>query len=450
LSFRRLAFALPIVVAGIGFGMPGREPTGAGYITAPVERGDLRTTLSATGTLSALVTVKVGSQLSGQIAELLVDYNAEVHAGEPLARLDPRTFEAKVREAEAALEVARAKVLAERAALDIASAELAMQQNRQEVAAARCESVRARLAESERDLARSKILAKGATLAQAHVDEASTAYLSAAAELRATQAEAKALTEGVAAGRARRAMVEAGLQLAQAAEQQGAAALEQARIDLTRTVIRAPVDGVVIGRDVEPGQTVAASLEAPTLFTIAKDLRQMEVLANIDEADIGRIQAGQRAAFMVDAHPGRVFGAAVTQIRKAPQLVQNVVTYTVVLSTRNADLALLPGMTAVARVTVDEARGVLKVPNAALRFRPPEQAAAQGAVAGEAGDAGQGAVVWVPGEDGVPAARRVALGRGDGSATELLEGALAPGQEVIVGTVPAPERRSFLGLRWGA
>jgi HlyD family secretion protein len=450
LSFRRLAFALPIVaMAGIGIGMPGHKPAGAGYITAPVERGDLRTTLSATGTLSALVTVKVGSQLSGQIAELLVDFNDEVRQGQPLARLDPRTFEAKVREAEAALEVARAKVLAERAALDIAAAELAVERSRLKMAAARGESASARLLESERSFRRSEILAKGATLAQTHVDQASTAYLSAAAELRATEAETKAVEEGVAAARARRAMAEAGLQFARAAEQQGTAALEQARIDLTRTVIRAPTDGVVIGRDVDRGQTVAASLEAPTLFTIAQNLQQMEVLANIDEADIGRVRVGQVAAFTVDAHPGRVFGAAVTQIRKAPQLVQNVVTYTVVLSTANADLALLPGMTAVARITVDEAEGVLKVPNAALRFQPPEPAAAQGAVAGEAGDAGTGALVWVPGEDGAPVPRRVALGRSDGSATELLGDALAPGQEVIVGTIPAPERRSFLGLRWG-
>jgi HlyD family secretion protein len=207
-------------------------------------------------------------------------------------------------------------------------------------------------------------------------------------------------------------------------------------------MISAPIDGVVIGRNVDRGQTVAASLEAPTLFTLARDLREMEVHANIDEADIGRISLGQEATFTVDAYPDRTFWGAVTEIRKAPQLIQNVVTYTVVLSTQNPDLALLPGMTALVHVVVDEARNVLKVPNAALRFQPSDLIDA--AVIG----AGEAAVIWIAGERGVPVPVQVALGRSNESATEIISDSLRAGQQVIVGTAPISDEHTWLGFSW--
>jgi HlyD family secretion protein len=451
LSLRRLVVALTItVVAGLGmrmsgvsFGVPGGEQAAAAYITAPVERGDVSTSLSATGSLKALVTVQVGSQLSGQIANLLVDFNDEVGEGQPLARLDPRTFESEVREAEAALEVARAQVLTRRATLHTAAAELGARRGGLKVAEARVESARAQVAETGRDLRRKQVLAGTEALAPAHVDQAMTANQSAAADLRAAEAEVEVAKEAVVAAEAGQLMADANLLYAQAAEKQKAAELDQARIDLARTVISAPIDGVVIGRDVDRGQTVAASLEAPTLFTIAQDLRQMEVHANVDEADIGRIRLGQQASFTVDAYPSRAFAGTVMEIRKAPQLVQNVVTYIVVLSARNADLALLPGMTAVVRITVDEAKDVLKIPNAALRFQPPGANGANAASGGE-----QAEVVWVPGKDGQPLPVRVILGRSNESATELVDGPLHAGQPVVVGTASTPQDDSWVGFSW--
>jgi HlyD family secretion protein len=456
LLLRRLVIALTIAVAaglgirmsGVTLGVPGSEVAEAAYITAPVERGDVSITLSATGSLKALVTVRVGSQLSGQIADLLVDFNDEVRQGQPLARLDPRTFESEVREAEAALEVARAQVLTQRARLHTAAADLAAKRGGLKIAEARVESARAQQLETGRDLRRKQVLAGTEALAPAHVDQAMTANQSAAAALRGAEAEVEVAREAVVAAEAGQVMADANLLYAEAAERQEAAELDQARIDLARTVISAPIDGVVIGRDVDRGQTVAASLEAPTLFTLAQDLRQMEVHANVDEADIGRIRLGQQASFTVDAYPSRTFAGTVMEIRKAPQLVQNVVTYIVVLSARNADLALLPGMTAVVRIRVEEAKAVLKIPNAALRFQPPGANGVNVASAGEAPGAGLGEAVWVPGKDERPVPVRVTLGRSDESATELVEGALRPGQPVIVGMASTPQDHSWLGLSW--
>ena len=448
---RRLVLAGLIGLAAVGLGVTlfGEKPSEAIYLTAVVERGDLSTTVTAIGTLNAVATVEVGSQLSGQVAELLVDFNDEVSEGQPLARLDPRTFESEVREAEAALEVARAQVLTERATLRAAVSEAAATRSRLKVAEAGAERARAQLAETKRDLRRKRLLAGTQTLARAHVDQATTVNQSAAAGLRAAQAQVEIAREAVVAAEAGQLMADANLLYAQAAERQHAAKLDQARIDLARTVIAAPSDGVVIGRDVDRGQTVAASLEAPTLFTIAQDLRQMEVHAKVDEADIGQIRVGQRASFTVDAHPGRIFSGTVEQIRKAPEVVENVVTYTVVLSTRNADLVLLPGMTAIVQVVVTEAENVLTVPNAALRFEPPRATGAHAASSGAAfGDGDQAAVVWVPGVGARPHPVQVTLGRSNESATELVDSLLRAGQRVIVGMASTPQEHSWFGFSW--
>jgi HlyD family secretion protein len=441
-----------IGLAAVGFGVVlfGEKPSEATYLTAAVERGDLSTTITAIGTLNAVETVEVGSQLSGQVAELLVDFNDEVKEGQPLARLDPRTFESEVREADAALEVARAQVLTERATLQTAVSEAASARSRLKVAEAGVERARAQLAETDRALRRKRILAGTQTLARADVDQATTVNQSAVAGLRAAEAQMEIAREAVVAAEAGRLMADANLLYAQAAEKQHAAELDQARIDLARTVIAAPSDGVVIGRDVDRGQTVAASLEAPTLFTIAQDLRQMEVHAKVDEADIGQIRVGQRASFTVDAHPGRTFSGTVEQIRKAPEVVENVVTYTVVLSARNPDLVLLPGMTAIIQVVVAEAKNVLTVPNAAVRFRPPQSAAPPSVAGGAAAASASGspAVVWVLGVGARPHPVHVALGRSNESATEILEGSLRAGQRVIVGTASPPKGQSWFGFSW--
>jgi HlyD family secretion protein len=435
-------------VSGVSLAVPEDEKGAAAYLTAPVERGDMSTTLSATGTLRALVTVQVGSQLSGQIADLLVDFNDEVSEGESLARLDPRTFQSEVRQAEAALEVARAEVLKQRAELKAAASGLASAHHSFEVAEAGVDRARAKLTETERDLRRKRALAGTEALPQAHVEQATTANQSAAADLRAAEAGVEIAREAVVAAAATRLMVDANLLYAEAAEKQKAAELDQARIDLDRTVIVAPIDGVVIGRDVDRGQTVAASLEAPTLFTLARDLRQMEVHANIDEADIGQIRIGQQARFTVDAYPDRAFTGTVTQIRKAPEVVENVVTYTVVLSTQNPDLALLPGMTALVEVVVDETTNVLQVPNAALRFQPVGGATANTPTAATPHGANAGAVVWVLGDDGAPEAVAVGLGRSDDRATEITDGSLRPGQQVIIGTALTAQEDSWFGISW--
>jgi HlyD family secretion protein len=255
----------------------------------------------------------------------------------------------------------------------------------------------------------------------------------------------------VIAAEAGQVMADAELLYAEAGERQQAAELDQARIDLARTLIAAPSDGVVIGRDVDGGQTVAASLEAPTLFTIAQDLRHMEVHAKVDEADIGQIRVGQRASFTVDAYPARIFSGTVEQIRKAPEVVENVVTYTVVLSAQNADLVLLPGMTAMIQVVVEEVENVLKVPNAAVRFQLPDSAAGRpvaNAAAAAVSASGSPAVIWVLGADARPRAVRVTLGRSNESMTELVDGPLRAGQQVIIGTASTSQDHSWLGLSW--
>jgi HlyD family secretion protein len=441
--------ASALALAGLATGLlpPGRAAPA--WLSVPVERGDLRTAITATGTLNAVVTVKVGSQLSGQLAELLVDFNDEVVKGQALAALDAQTYAALVREAEAALAVARATVALQRAALDKARAEVANAQAGGAALEARAESARIDAADAERELAWRRTLLERGTVAASDVDRAVADAGSARALQRAAEAELAVQAATVRAAEAGLAMAAADLQHAEAAVQQQQAALDQAEVDLDRTVIRAPIDGVVIGRDVDRGQTVAATLEAPTLFTIAQDLRQMEVHAKIDEADIGRIRVGQPAGFTVDAHPGREFAGVVAQIRKAPEVVQNVVTYTVLIAAENPELLLLPGMTAIVRILVEEVEDVLKLPSAALRFEPPPEVTVRAASAAEPPAAGTPAVVWVRAEGGAIAPVLVGLGASDPGASELAAGPLAEGDEVVVGVAPAADRGWLSGLRLG-
>lgn len=343
------------------------------YRTVKIEKGAITASVSASGTLSPVVQVQVGSQVSGQLKEVLVDFNSEVKQGQLIARIDPQTFEYRVSQVQADVDAARAQVMTQQA----------------NIAAQRAEVSKAEvnLAEARRDLERKQQLVEKGFISAAERDKA--------------QALANSLAEQVNTAKAQANVAMANARNAEAVVKQREAQLAQARVDLERTAIRAPVNGIVIKRSVEKGQTVAASLQAPELFIIAENLADMQVDTAIDESEIGRIRIGQKANFTVDAFPGRTFEGTVKQIRKAAQNVSNVVTYTAVISAANPGKELLPGMTANVRVVTESREDVLKVANAALRFRPAaapgEKAAAarpaannpSGAAGGSGGPGGQ-------------------------------------------------------------
>ena len=386
-SFVVLSAAAVVAVAA-GYYLYSRPGESAvAYQTAKVERGSLTKTVSASGVVNPVVTVQVGSQISGRIKEIDVDYNAQVTKDQVIARIDPESFEARVRAARADLAVSRAAVSTKKAAAARAKADLAGAQAN--ITAAEADLAKAKVAakDAKLDLDRKQeLMAKGAVSASA-LDTAKATHETALAQVDSARAALEARHSALAGSRAAVNMADADIAQAEAQVAQKEANLNIAETDLKNTVIRSPVDGVVIARSIDVGQTVAASLQAPTLFTIAQDLRQMQVEASIDEADIGQIMPGQRAAFTVDSFAGREFEGNVTQVRKAPLEVQNVVTYTVVISAANEDLRLLPGMTANVQIKVSERDSVLKVPDKALRFHLP---GAEAASAGASAPSGNG------------------------------------------------------------
>ena len=312
------------------------------YRVVKAERGPMAAVVVASGTLNAVTTVQVGSQISGQIKDIYADFNTAVKKGQVIARIDPATYELRVNQTRADVDAAQSAVAVARSGFAAQQAELGR--------------VRINLADAERDLERKKMLVDKKFISPAELDKARVVLDTTREQLKAVQAQLQ--------------VSEAQVQSALAAVKQRESLLRQAQVDLERTIIRAPVDGTVILRNVDAGQTVAASLQAPVLFTIAQDLRDMQVEAAIDEADVGRLRVGLPASFAVDAFPRRSFSGEIRQIRKSPQNVQNVVSYTVVISALNPDMALLPGMTANVRIVVEERSSALKVPNAALRWRP--------------------------------------------------------------------------------
>ncbi|MCZ6605218.1 MAG: efflux RND transporter periplasmic adaptor subunit [Alphaproteobacteria bacterium] len=369
-----LVVAVGIVIASGGNGGE------AAYRVAAVDRGPVIKSISSTGTLRAVVTVLVGSQVSGQIIELPADFNSQVRAGEVIARIDPATFETRVGQSEAELAVAQANVVQRGAALDRAGAELRNAQ-------AQVASARARVTEANNNLARKRALLEREFASQAQVDTARTGRESAVAALNAALAT-------VEARRAQLAMADADVTTAHAQVKQREAALHNNQVDLDRTIIRSPVDGVVIERKVDLGQTVAASLQAPDLFTIAQDLRDMQVEVSVDEADIGQVTEGLKVKFNVDAFPGQAFEGSVSQVRLAPDVVQNVVTYKVIVAADNPNQRLLPGMTANVEIIAGERADALRIPNAALRFVP------EGVETSEAGNDAPGGFGGGPGAGG--------------------------------------------------
>lgn len=347
------------------------------YRLAKIERGEIVSTASATGTVNAVTTVQVGSQLSGQIKELYADFNTKVKAGQPLAKLDTGTLEAKLSQAQADLDSARAAHTMQKAQVEKVRADLANAEA--EVGAARALAHRAELLsqDAERDNTRKQQLVRQGYATVADADKAKTALETTRSDVIQTRAQTQAALAQLGAAEANLRVAEAQVETAAAQIAQRAAALEQVRLDLARATILAPIDGVVVQRSVDLGQTVAASLQSPTLFSIAQDLRLMQVETSIDEGDIGRVAEGQLATFTVNAFPNDAFEGRVSQIRLGPQVVQNVVTYIVAISAENPDLKLLPGMTATVRIVTDHRADVLKVPNAALRYRPPGAAQTQ-------------------------------------------------------------------------
>lgn len=301
---------------------------GAAYVTQPITRGTIRRVVSTSGPVRALITVSVGSQLSGQIIELKADFNSEVKQGDVLAMIDPKTFEVRVAQARADLSSSKATLINQTAALAKA---------------------KAILAQAERNKVR---------------------YAALSGRGVSTQAQLETATRDFEVARADLAVSEAQIAVARAQIAQREAALRQAEIDLERTIIRAPIEGTVISRTIDRGQTVAASLQAPELFKIAQDLSRIRIEAQVNEADVGNILAGHPATFTVDAYPDRTFEGKVTQVRLAATELQNVVTYTVIVEAANDDRKLFPGMTANVEIETDKRADVLRLPTAAVRFRP--------------------------------------------------------------------------------
>jgi HlyD family secretion protein len=416
--------------AGTALGLGSLNVEEPSYRFAEVVRGDVLSSVLATGTVTPVTTVLVGTQVSGQIMEIPADFNTSVRRGDVIALIDPVSYEIAVDQAAADLEVAEATVvtaeadvLRARADLDIASATRAS-------AGAEAERMLFQVKDFIKDMERKTVLAAKGNVAAAERDRAEAALDMARAQYDSLLAQQKAKEAAVRAARAAVKAAESRVANAQAMVRQKQAALRQHQTDLDRTVIRAPVDGVVINRDVDAGQTVTASLQAPTLFMIARDLREMQVQASIDESEIGRITPGQDVQFTVDAYPDRRFAGKVTQIRLAPRTVQNVVTYTVIVTADNPELLLLPGMTATARFLVAEKRDVLTVPTAALRVRMP----------GATSNTGQSRL-WIE-EGGTLRHIQVEVGLTDGTEAEVSGPGLEEGQRIVVGIDAVKRERS--------
>jgi HlyD family secretion protein len=360
-----------ILLAAGAFLFFNNKENGPKFRTEKVGKGDIKATVTATGTMNAVVTVLVGTQVSGTIKTLYVDFNSPVKKGQILAQIDPATFQAQVEQASANVLLAKANVQKSEAAL----------------------------VDAKRTMERNRVLFARNFIARSDFDTAETNHQSAAAQLSASKAQVG----------------------------QAKAALDFADTNLRYAKIVSPVDGTVISRNVDVGQTVAASFQTPTLFNIAQDLTKMQIDTNVDEADIGKIKVDQPVEFTVDAYADITFKGKVSEVRSAPTTVQNVVTYDVVVKVDNPDLKLKPGMTANVSIILADKKGILRIPNAALRFRPAEK----GTERGKGALAQKGPGVWVL-ENKRPKRTDIATGISDGNYTEIISGDLKEGIDVIV------------------
>jgi HlyD family secretion protein len=407
-------------IAGAGWKVFSK-PEPASYTSATVKRADLTRTISATGHVQAVTTVQVGSQVSGTISELHADFNDRVTKGQIIARLDPSQLQAQLTQAQANLTATMAVVQTAQSGVQGAEASvLASQAN-----VDRAESV---VADAQRTFDLNTNLVKEGVLAKNNLDASRAALVQAQAQRQQAIAQLSQVKMQALSARSQ-------LEQTKAQSQQSRAAVEVAQVNLDRSVIRAPIDGVVVARNIDVGQTVAASLQAPTLFLIANDLTRMQVLADIDEADIGQLKEGADVSFTVDAFPRDTFHGRVSQIRLSPQTVQNVVTYTAVIDVPNPGMKLKPGMTANLSAVVAQKKDALAVPNAALRFRPSDEQAPTVRTGREQ----RGATVWVVAGSELKAVR-VQTGMTDGIATEISGGALKEGDQIAVPKQHAPAR----------
>jgi len=399
-----------------------------GYDTVAVERGLIQASVTATGTLNAVVDVQVGSQVSGNIKALYADFNTKVTKGQLVALIDPEAFQAQVDQAQAALGSAHSASITLEAQVIKANADVAGAVASEKGAESTAAKDQANELNAKTQSQRSDSLFSGGLISQQDHDSAIATYDAAQAQVAADQSQIDAAKETIQSAQAQVQVAQSQLSSGRAQERQAQAVVEQAKINLAHTRITAPVDGTVIARRMDVGQTVAASFAAPTIFEIAQDLTKMQLDTNVDESDIGNITAGQTTTFTVDAYPGTTFRGQVTDVRKAPINAQNVVTYDVVIAVSNPDLKLFPGMTANARILTAKLDDSLKVPNAVLRLHP------SAAVLKQLGlpppQTGQQTVYAAPG--GKLQAIPVTFGLSDGKFTAVTSGNLQVGEPVVV------------------
>jgi HlyD family secretion protein len=380
--------------------------------------------------------------VSGNIKALYADFNTKVKKGQLVAVIDPQSFQARVDQARAALDSARAAIVSAQAQIEKSNADIASAQAAVANQVAAVAKSKAAVRDAQNKSAASQSLAKEGIVSKEDLITAQSNYDQALAEQQAANAQVDAAQHQVQAAQAQKQVSITLLSSANSQVKQAQAGLDQALVDLNHTQITAPVDGTVVARRMDVGQTVAASFQAPTIFEIAQDLTKMQVDTNVDEADVGVVKLGQPARFSVDAYPTRTFEGQVTQIRQAPINVQNVVTYDVVVAVGNPDLKLYPGMTANVKILTNREDNVLRIPNAALRFRPPSPAGAKPITAVHAAGRRQAGeqTVWILAGN-KPQSVPVKLGITDGTYTAVDSGGLQEGEEVITGSTGAVAAR---------
>jgi HlyD family secretion protein len=362
------ALALAVVIAGLVW--RARLQNAVTYETVSVEQGPIQARVTATGNLNAVVDVLVSSQVSGNIEALYADWNSKVKKGQLVALIDPEIFQAQVDQANATFRSAHAAAVTAQAQIEKAKSELSAANAAEKSAEAIAAKDLANATNAKSQWVRAQNLLNEQVTAQQDYDTARANYDASEAQVRADQAQIDAAKQNILSAQASVQVAQSQLATAQAQERQTQAALQQAQINLGHTRIIAPVDGTVVARRMDVGQTVAATLNPPTIFEIAQDLTKMQVDTNVDESDVGNVAKGQKATFIVDSYPGTTFHGVVADIRKAPIITQNVVTYDVVITVDNGDLKLFPGMTANVTILAARLEDTLKVPNAVLRFRP--------------------------------------------------------------------------------
>ena len=418
-----------IILLGVGVQLWRTHTQNAvGYDTVAVERGLIQASVTATGTLNAVVDVQVGSQVSGNIKALYADFNTKVTKGQLVALIDPEVFQAQVGQAQAALSSAHSAATTLEAQVVKANADVAGTMASEKGVESIDAKDQANELNAKTQWQRADSLFSGGLISQQDHDSAKASYGAAQAQVAADQSQIDAAKQTIQSAQAQVQVVQSQLSSGRAQERQAQGVLEQAKINLAHTQITAPVDGTVIARRMDVGQTVAASFAAPTIFEIAQDLTKMQVDTNVDESDIGNITAGQQATFTVDAYPGTTFRGQVSNVRKAPINAQNVVTYDVVITVSNPDLKLFPGMTANARILTAKLDDSLKVPNAVLRLHP--SAAVLKQLGLPSPQTGTPTIYVVPG--GKLQVLPVTFGLSDGKFTAVTTGNLQVGEQVVV------------------